>query len=237
MSSFSRYTRNFLLFRLIYKHHSFPWGWGPIRSGKEERRPVPDNDRTVVVSDDSCREAGPRPSPDIAGESRRPHPHRGWLPRERYGPALRIRSASSGWHAPGCTERRGIERPGAPRPSLTDDAPDPVPFHAKAPCASHDPGRAALALDAVVAPDLQDGGRPAAGRNYPHLRGPGLPDPRPAPLQVHPAAKAATRYRSGACRYGCRCKSAPDYVQGSGSVRRLPGTAFFLGVLTAGPLR
>ena len=132
---------------------------------------------------------GPRPSPDIAGETRRPDPHRGWIPRERYGPALRIRSASSGWHAPGCTERRGIERPGAPRPSLTGGAPDPVPFHAKAPRASRDPGRAALALDAVVAPDLQDGGRPAAGRNYPHLPGPGLPDPRDAPLQVHPLPK------------------------------------------------
>ena len=32
--------------RLIHKYHSLPWGWGPNRSGKEERRPVPDSDRT-----------------------------------------------------------------------------------------------------------------------------------------------------------------------------------------------
>ena len=61
ISSFCRYTRITLLTRLIYKYHSLPWGWGPIRSGKEERRPVPDSDRTAVVSADSL--PGSRPPP------------------------------------------------------------------------------------------------------------------------------------------------------------------------------
>ena len=60
------------------------------------------------------REAGRRPSPDVAGENGRAAPKRGWRPSAGFGQAPRIPSLSARRHTPGWAGRQGIRRQGAP---------------------------------------------------------------------------------------------------------------------------